>query len=88
MRKQKITTLLLAIATILMLVSLSFTASATSDNISWKGAMNYNDSNNYVTSIASIPAPNRAEMKWAYPLNDDVIAGGAYSAGQSVIVNG
>ena len=88
MRKQKITTLLLAIATILMLVSLSFTASATSDNISWKGAMNYNDSNNYVTSIASIPAPNRAEMKWAYPLNDDVIAGGAYYAGQSVIVNG
>lgn len=88
MRKQKITTLLLAIATIFMLVSLSFTASATSDNISWKGAMNYNDSNNYVTSIASIPAPNRAEMKWAYPLNDDVIAGGAYYAGQSVIVNG
>ena len=48
--------------------------------------MNFNDANNQVTSIQSMTASNMTEMKWAYPLNDTIIAGGAYYAGMSIIV--
>lgn len=58
-----------------------------SSTVQWAGAMNFNDANNQVTSIQSMTASNMTEMKWAYPLNDTVIAGGAYYAGTSIIVD-
>ena len=88
MTQKKLTALFLVIVMIFTMVSLPALALTENATVSWKGAMNYNDANNYVTLTASMPAYNRAEMKWAYPLNTSVISGGAYYAGQSVIANG
>jgi len=87
MKKQKITALTLVIVMIFTMLPVSVLCASESTEAVWKGAMNYNDSNNYVTSVSSIPSYNRAEIKWAYPLNTSVMDGGAYYAGQCIIVD-
>lgn len=72
----------------MLLSAFSVTAFSAEENaFQWKGAMNFNDSNNYITDISSIPAPNKCEMKWSYPLNITVDSGGAYYAGQWAVID-
>ena len=75
----KFLSVLLAIVLIFTAIPIGAFAAQNSD---------YNDTNNRITSVASLTAPNMTEMKWAYPLNASVMAGGAYYAGQSVIADG
>ena len=88
MLKQKTIALILAITMIFTVAPSAVFAVSSESSVSWNGAMNFNNENNYVTSIPGPSAPNRTELKWAYPLNTSVISGGAYYAGQSVIVDG
>lgn len=88
MKNKRILSLILALVMIFSIIPFSVLAISESTEVSWKGAMNYNAANNYLTSTPSIPSPNRAEMKWAYPLNISAMEGGAYYAGQSVITDG
>lgn len=88
MLNKKTIALILAITVLFTVIPTAVSADAPMPEISWNGAMNYNDENNYVTDVQGLVAPNRTELKWAYPLNTSAIAGGAYYAGQSVIVDG
>ncbi len=88
MLKQKTIALILAITMIFTVAPSAVFAVSSEADVSWNGAMNFNNENNYVTSVTGLSAPNRTELKWAYPLNTSVISGGAYYAGQSVIVDG
>ncbi len=86
--KRKIIPLLLTVILMITTIPVSVFAGPEDSNITWAGAMNYNSANNYITTISSLSAPNRTEMKWAYPLNISAMSGGAYYAGQSVIADG
>lgn len=87
--RKRLLSLLLSGMMLLGIAPLSvFAQSENSNTAAWTGAMNFNDANNYVTTVKSMTASNMTEMKWAYPLNDTVISGGAYYAGQSVIIDG
>ena len=88
MLKQKTIAFILAITMIFTVAQPSVFAESSESHISWNGAMNFNNENNYVTSVRGPSAPNVTELKWAYPLNTSVISGGAYYAGQNVIVDG
>ncbi len=88
MLRQKTIAFILAITMIFTVAQSAVFADDIGNNVSWNGAMNFNDENNYVTSVTGPSAPNMTELKWAYPLNTSVISGGAYYAGQSVIVDG
>ncbi len=86
MKTKKILSLIMAM--VMLLSAFPAVSFATEQTFAeWAGAMNLNGENNYVTAVKSVEAPNMTEMKWAYPLNDKVIAGGAYYAGQSVIAD-
>ena len=82
--KKKVLSLLLVIVMVLGMFPMS--AMAANSSVQWAGSMNFNESNNQVTSTSSVTAANRTELKWQYPLNDTVIHGGAYYAGTQVIV--
>ena len=75
----KFLSVLLAIVLIFTAIPIGASAAQNSD---------YNDTNNRITSVTSLTAANMTEMKWAYPLNAYIMAGGAYYAGQSVIADG
>ena len=82
--KKKVLSLLLVIVMVLGMFPMS--AMAANSSVQWAGSMNFNESNNQVTSTSSVTAANRTELKWQYPLNNTVIHGGAYYAGTQVIV--
>ena len=88
MLKQKTIAFILAITMIFTVAQPTVFAESSKSHASWSGAMNFNNENNYVTSVRGPSAPNVTELKWAYPLNTSVISGGAYYAGQNVIVDG
>ena len=88
MLKQKTIAFILAITMIFTVAQPAVFAESSKSHVSWSGAMNFNNENNYVTSVRGPSAPNVTELKWAYPLNTSVISGGAYYAGQNVIVDG
>ena len=92
--KRKILSLLLTVIMLFTIMPASILAQsenaqqANSGTCEWAGAMNFNNANNYVTTVKSMAAPNMTEMKWSYALNAEVDSYGAYYAGQSVIADG
>lgn len=86
--RKKILSLLLTVMMLFTSIPFSVLAADEESRAFWAGAMNFNNANNYVTTVKSMTASNMTQMKWAYPLNATEISGGAYYAGQSVIVDG
>ncbi len=74
---KRILSLVLAVLMMFTMLPVTSFAENQTHQVLWAGAMNFNQSNNYVTNASSMTATNMTGMKWAYPLNDSVIDGGA-----------
>ena len=60
--KKKVLSLLLVIVMVLGMFPMS--AMAANSSVQWAGSMNFNESNNQVTSTSSVTAAKRTELKW------------------------